>query len=176
MKGGERGGGKKKKHTLSTTCESTTTGLLWSRSSWLTAVGEERAGGGAGGGVGGGGLPTGREGLWEGVSRERERERRRMCLLMRSSEKSHQGLFFSFLSAAVFPSAAFSVTALLLVNYDPRTVFTRRRHARTSIRTRAHTRRPTKPPHFFFFMRAGYDGNLASSIEILFVVPGCDPR
>lgn len=51
----EKKRGESDSDTLST-CESTTTGLLWSRSSWLTAVGEEL-------GVGG----------WEGWSAHWER-------------------------------------------------------------------------------------------------------
>ena len=75
-------GGESDSDTLST-CESTTTGLLWSRLSCLTAVGEGVCGVGWWGS-----LPTGRGGggEWE----EEEEGESRMCLLMRLSALSQE--------------------------------------------------------------------------------------
>lgn len=67
------------------TCESTTTGLLWSRSSWPTAVGEER-------GAEVGGVVVVVCPLGGGVGEGRKGEEWRTCLLMHSSGNPHEAL------------------------------------------------------------------------------------
>lgn len=144
----EKGERESDSDTLST-CESTTTGLLWSRSSWLTAVGEEFVGRGSA--------------HWERGMRER-RMRNLGCVSSCVYQKSLMRPFSLSLSPAWS-----SVCLVILVNehscHEKCLRYRHTVHTCRNMHTHAHT-----------LIHTGYDSNLVWSIEILFVVPQCDPR
>lgn len=123
---------RKEKTTLSTTCESTTTGLLWSRSSWLTAVGEEEEEWG--------------RGRWCAAHWERG--------IVGRGERETVGCVFSSVLHQKSLTRDFFFVLYSHGGDVPR-------QARTC--TRGHAKKES--------LLAGCDGNLASSIEILFAVP-----